>query len=247
MKPFESNSPFFKTQKGNIHYGNLCIIKKGEPYYKYVRQCMEDQKDKGQQIIVNAKTFPGAFRLVGETYIKDRFGEEKALQIDIPLCKLSSNTNLTLQADGEPTTVDMQLKVLRKRNGTMMKLTYHDIIDPCLTPEAYYEKIPPIAPIEVTLSTINKVWCVPYDCRYSGHRQGEPTSNKGEPAIITPLLQEAPPEQQTGNEYKNIYIEIKQDGEYIEGITGEDIILEFSKLSSSEKVELQNNINGGGN
>jgi hypothetical protein len=36
---------------------------------------------------------------------------------------MSSENNLTLEAAGDPTTFTMTLKVLRKEDGTMMKLT----------------------------------------------------------------------------------------------------------------------------
>ena len=42
---------------------------------------------------------------------------------------MSSDTNLTLQADGDPTTFSMNLKVLRKEDGIMMKLTQYRVED----------------------------------------------------------------------------------------------------------------------
>lgn len=134
MKPFENNTIKYITKKGLTITGNLRVIKKGEIYYKQERRKTTDDYSQGRQIVVSAKTFPGAFRLVGETYIRDRFGKEQRLQIDIPLCKLSSNTNLNLTADGEPVTVDMTLKAMRKQDGTLIKFTYYDVDKNCLVP-----------------------------------------------------------------------------------------------------------------
>lgn len=140
MKPFENNTIRYTTQKGLTITGNLRIIKKGDVYYKQERRKIIDDYAQGRQIVVNAKTFPGAFRLVGETYIRDRFGKEQRLQIDIPLCKLSSNTNLNLTADGEPVTVDMTLKAMRKQDGTLVKFTYYDVDKNCLVPFDWEEE-----------------------------------------------------------------------------------------------------------
>ena len=40
---------------------------------------------------------------------------------------MGSENNLTLEAEGEPTTFNMSLKVLRREDGVMMKLTEYDI------------------------------------------------------------------------------------------------------------------------
>lgn len=253
MKPFESNTPFYTTKSGNTHYGNLCVIKKGDVYYKYVRQNVAKQSDKGQQIVVNAKAFPGAFRLVGETYIKDRYGEEKGLQIDIPLCKLSSNTNLTLQADGEPATVDMQLKVMRKRNGTMMKFTYHDIVTPCMELEEYIEPSTPepIHTIEYSIQLLHNkyVYCVPYDCRYSNHRQqkeGETvvvTDPKSATIKITAITSDT--SENDKKDYKNLPVEVIKDEDEIKThITDlSNLQINFSIPTAEEKSSI---ISGGG-
>jgi hypothetical protein len=62
---------------------------------------------------VRAQDYPGTFKMVGETYIRNRFGEDERYQIEVPLCKLSSDVTLDLQAESEPCTVDMSLKALR--------------------------------------------------------------------------------------------------------------------------------------
>ena len=144
LKPFENNSIRYTTQEGLTITGNLRVIRKGEVYYKWQRRKISDNYAQGRQIVVDAKTFPGAFRLVGETYIRDRFGKEQKLQIEIPLCKLSSNTSLSLAADGEPVTVDMSLRAMRKHDGTLVKFTYYDVDKNCLVPFEAETELPVI-------------------------------------------------------------------------------------------------------
>ena len=38
-----------------------------------------------------------------------------------------SDVTLTMEAEGDPTVFDMQMKVLRPKNGEMMKLVKYDI------------------------------------------------------------------------------------------------------------------------
>lgn len=84
----------------------------------------------GNEIIVDAEHYPGTYKLVGETYIRSAIdGQDERYQFEIPLCKMSANTNITLQAAGDPTTFNMQFKVLRRDDGVMMKLTQYKVSD----------------------------------------------------------------------------------------------------------------------
>lgn len=42
---------------------------------------------------------------------------------------MGTNNNLTLQAEGEPTTFTMSLTAMRRQDGVMMKLTSYDIVE----------------------------------------------------------------------------------------------------------------------
>ena len=128
MKPFEPNSDTFTRQNGSVVEGNLRIIKQYEVYYKWTRTIAPDYTTLGHQIIVDAKHYPGVYRLVGETYARSRKdGKDQRYQFEIPLCKMSSETNLTLEASGDPTTFTMNMKVLRREDGVMMKITQYNV------------------------------------------------------------------------------------------------------------------------
>lgn len=128
MKPYEPNADSFVRKNGDLIEGNLRIIKQNEIYYKRTRTIAPEHTSLGHQITVNAESFPGTYRIVGETYARSRTdGKDQRYQFEIPLAKLSPETNLTLQADGDPTTFNMNFRVLRKQDGTMMKLTQYNV------------------------------------------------------------------------------------------------------------------------
>ena len=84
----------------------------------------KDQTD----IVINAETFPGTYYCVGDTYTRNEVtGEDSFFQIQIPKAKMLSDITLTMEAEGDPTVFDMQMKVLRPKDGNMMKLVKYDI------------------------------------------------------------------------------------------------------------------------
>lgn len=128
MKPFEPNSDHFHRRNGTVVQGNLRIIKQHDIYYKWTRSKAPEYTTLGHRIVVDAKHFPGTYRLVGETYARSRSdGKDQRYQFEIPLCKMSSETSLTLEAAGDPTTFTMNLRVLRRDDGVMMKLTQYNV------------------------------------------------------------------------------------------------------------------------
>lgn len=74
-------------------------------------------------ITINAESFPGTYKVVGDTYARDRqTGKDEFFQFVIPMAKLNSENTLTMQAEGDPSTFSMTLQVLRPEDGDMMKL-----------------------------------------------------------------------------------------------------------------------------
>lgn len=128
MKPYEPNADTFTRKNGQIIDGNLRIIKQHEIYYKWTRSIAPPYTTLGHRIIVDATHFPGTYRLVGETYARSRVdGKDQRFQFEIPLCKMSADTNLTLEAAGDPTTFTMTMKALRREDGVMVKLTQYSV------------------------------------------------------------------------------------------------------------------------
>lgn len=64
-------------------------------------------------ITVNANGFPGTYTVVGKTYARDVDGTDHLLTFVIWKAKVNAETSFEMTADGDPSTLNMTLKVLR--------------------------------------------------------------------------------------------------------------------------------------
>lgn len=79
-------------------------------------------------IEVSANAFPGTYKLVGDTYSRNKdTGEDENFQFVVPQAKMGAENTITLEADGDPTVFSMTMRVLRPRDGVMMKLIKYTI------------------------------------------------------------------------------------------------------------------------
>lgn len=128
MEPYESNATSFTRASGAVITGDLRIIKQNEIYYKWTRSKAQENTSLGSRVTVDATHFPGTYRLVGETYSRNRkTNKDMRFQFEIPLCKMGTENSFSFEAEGDPTTFTMSLKVLRRFDGVMMKLTQYDV------------------------------------------------------------------------------------------------------------------------
>ena len=79
------------------------------------------------EVTISPDTFPGTYRVVGDTFMRSQeTGKDEAFQFVINKAKVASNVTITLEAEGDPSTFEMQLTVLRSNNergeNEMMKL-----------------------------------------------------------------------------------------------------------------------------
>ena len=82
----------------------------------------------GQKIVISSDKFPGTYYITGDTYARsEATGEDEFFQFIIPKAKMQSEVTLTMEAEGDPSTFNMNLKVLRPENGDMMKLVKYSI------------------------------------------------------------------------------------------------------------------------
>ena len=80
------------------------------------------------EIVISADTFPGTYKVVGDTYSRSyRNGEDTLFQFVIQKAKVQSEVTLTMEAEGDPSTFNLNLKVLRPSNGEMMKLVQYKL------------------------------------------------------------------------------------------------------------------------
>ena len=74
-----------------------------------------------QQIVIGADRFPGTYRVVGDALIRsEKTGSDDAFQFIINKAKMSSNVTLTMQAEGDPSTFNLSLTVLRDEDGNLI-------------------------------------------------------------------------------------------------------------------------------
>lgn len=82
----------------------------------------------GKKLTLNAEDFPGTYKIVGDTYARNRdTGRDEYFQFIIPRAKLASDQTLTLQAEGDPSTFNLSATVLRPKDGKMIELVQYTI------------------------------------------------------------------------------------------------------------------------
>ena len=74
------------------------------------------------ELVISPDTYPGTYRVVGDALIRNKDGKDEAFQFVINKAKMLSEVTLTMQAEGDPSTFNMTLNVLRDDEGNMMKL-----------------------------------------------------------------------------------------------------------------------------
>ena len=85
---------------------------------------------KVQVLEIMADDFPGTYKLVGDTYARNRnTGVDEYFQFIIHRAKMSAEQTLTLQAEGDPTTFNLNMTVLRPESGPMLELIQYTIPD----------------------------------------------------------------------------------------------------------------------
>ena len=74
-------------------------------------------------ITISSQSFPGTYRITGDTYARNQAtGEDEFFQFVIQLAKVNPEQTITMQADGDPSTFSMTVRVLRPADGNMMQL-----------------------------------------------------------------------------------------------------------------------------
>ena len=75
------------------------------------------------ELVISPYIFPDTYRVVGDALIRsEKNNMDEAFQFVINKAKLLSEVTLTMQAEGDPSTFNMTLNVLRDESGNMMSL-----------------------------------------------------------------------------------------------------------------------------
>lgn len=79
-------------------------------------------------IEISPSTFPGTYYVTGDTYARSEAnGEDEFFQFVIPKAKVLSENTITLEAEGDPSVFNMNLRVLRPVSGGMMRLIKYNL------------------------------------------------------------------------------------------------------------------------
>lgn len=90
--------------------------------------CSFDVLVSGAVIDISASSFPGTYYVTGDTFARsEATGKDEFFQFIIPKAKVQSENTITLEAEGDPSVFNMNLKVLRPTDGIMMKLVKYDL------------------------------------------------------------------------------------------------------------------------
>ena len=88
-------------------------------------------KTSAVEIVISPNTFPGVYRVYGDTFMRNADGKDHAMQFIIGKAKVLSNTTITMQAEGDPSTFEMTLNVMKSTNDAgeseMFKLVSYEL------------------------------------------------------------------------------------------------------------------------
>ena len=98
-------------------------LKTGEKYF-----CTFDLLSDGAVIEISANSFPGTYYVTGDTYARsEASGTDEFFQFIIPKAKMQAENTITLEAEGDPSVFNMNLRVMRPADGVMMKLVKYGL------------------------------------------------------------------------------------------------------------------------
>lgn len=90
--------------------------------------CSYDLNVEGSVIEISANSFPGTYYVTGDTYARsEASGKDEFFQFIIPKAKVQSENTITLEAEGDPSVFNMNLRVMRPADGKMMKLVKYNL------------------------------------------------------------------------------------------------------------------------
>ena len=101
----------------------LTELKNGDHVFLFWEE-ERDGADNGEavELVISPDTYPGTYKVIGDALIRNKDGKDEAFQFVINKAKMLSEVTLTMQAEGDPSTFNMTLNVLRDDEGNMMSL-----------------------------------------------------------------------------------------------------------------------------
>ena len=116
-KKYKKQNPKFYDAEGN----KVSAVVKDTKYF-----CTFDLEVNGSVIEISANSFPGTYYVTGDTFARSQAsGKDEFYQFIIPKAKVQSENTITLEAEGDPSVFNMNLRVMRPDDGQMMKLVQY--------------------------------------------------------------------------------------------------------------------------
>ena len=120
-KVYKKINPKFYDAKGK----KVSTLVANEKFF-----CSFDLKVDSAVIEISANSFPRTYYVTGDTYARsETTGKDEFFQFIVPKAKVQSENTITLEAEGDPSVFNMNLKVLRPADGIMMKLVKYNLTD----------------------------------------------------------------------------------------------------------------------
>lgn len=127
-KLYEKKNPKFFDATGAVP--ETLVV--GDTYF-----CSFDVLVDGAIIDIGASTFPGTYYAVGDTFARSRTtGKDEEFQLIIPKAKVLSENTITMEAEGDPSVFNMNLRVLRPADGKMVRLVKYKLAGEGTDPSA---------------------------------------------------------------------------------------------------------------
>ena len=126
---YNKHNPKFYDEKGNFITSNGSFTV-GKTYFcSYDLWIAGDSGTTTNSVIeISANSFPGTYYITGDTFARAEVnGKDEFFQFIIPKAKVTSENTITLEAEGDPSVFNMNLKVLRPADGVMMKLVQYNL------------------------------------------------------------------------------------------------------------------------
>lgn len=118
------------TKSSGIELASLSGVKAGDRIRLfYDVKVKNDEATTVYEITINAKNFPGTYRIYGDTVVRNRNGLDTPFQFVVNRAKVGSEVTFTMEAEGDPSVFDMSLRVLRDDDGNMIKFVKYNLGD----------------------------------------------------------------------------------------------------------------------
>lgn len=122
VSPTEASDLTFYDASGSA----VTSYTEGQIYYASWKQPVASKSI----IKITPDSFPGTYYVTGDTMIRnERNGEDEYFQFIIPKAKMQAEQTISMEAEGDPSTFNMSLQVLRPENGEMIRFIQYAFVE----------------------------------------------------------------------------------------------------------------------